>query len=101
MECDKSCGNAGVHGSRVREHACLCVSASNVCVCVYPHKFLPFFCVCTCMCVCVCAVRLSVGQVGMAETLHSSFSPNRATWVVGELNRAALAPQSPADSYQI
>lgn len=48
-----------------------------------------------------CVERLSVGQAGMAETLHSSFSPNRATWVVGELNGAALALRSPADSHQI
>lgn len=83
----------------------MCVSASNMCVCVrVPACVFDFF-VClhlrVCVCVCLCTARLSVGQAGMAETLHSSFSPNRATWVAGELNGAALAPQSPADSHQI
>lgn len=71
----------------------MCVSAY-----ICPHVFVPF---CVYACVCVCAERLSVGQAGIAETLHSSFSPNRATWVVRQLSGAALALWSPADSHQI
>lgn len=36
-----------------------------------------------------------MGQAGIAGTLHSSFSPNGATWVVRELSRAALASGAP------
>lgn len=106
MECDKSCGNAGVHSSQslgaeyVSMPAYVCVCLHLICVCVRPHVCLPF-CVCLHLHMWVCTKSLSVGQAGMAETLHSSFSPNRATWVVGELIGAALAPQSPADSHQI
>lgn len=106
MECDKSCGNAGVHSSQslgaeyVSMPAYACVCLHLICVCV-PAWVFAFFCVCLHLHVCVCAKRLSVGQAGMAETLHSSFSPNRATWVVGELNGAALALWSPADRHQI
>lgn len=97
MECDKSCGNTGVRGSESQgvENVSMPVC---VCVCVCPHVFGPFY---VYACVCVCAERLSVGQAGIAETLHSSFSPNRATWVVRELSGAALALRSPADSHQI
>lgn len=104
MECDKSCGNAGVRGSESRgvEYVSMpvCVLASQMCASanVCPHVFVPF---CVSACVCVCAERLSVGQAGIAEALHSSFSPNRATWVVRELSGAALALRSPADSHQI
>ncbi len=65
-----------------------------MCVHVYPHAFVPF---CVYAYVRVCAQHLSVGQAGIAETLHSSFSPNGATWVVRELSGAALALWSPAD----
>lgn len=82
---------------RVREQACMCASASNMCA--RPHGCEPLLSALACVRGCV--ERLSVGQAGMAETLHSSFSPNRATWVVGELNGAALALRSPADSHQI
>lgn len=61
MECDKSCGNAGVRGSESQgvEYVSVsaCVLASQMCVCVFayvcPHVFVPF-CVYACMCVCVC-----------------------------------------------
>lgn len=82
---------------REREHAWMCASASNMCA--RPHGWEPLLSALACARGCV--GRLSVGQAGMAETLHSSFSPNRATWVVGELNGAALALRSPADSHQI
>lgn len=65
-----------------------------------PHAFF-FFGLFFHVCVYVCAGRLSVGQAGIAEALHSSFSPNRATWVVRQLSGAALALRSPADSHQI
>lgn len=100
MECDKSCGNAGVHGSQSLGVGCVsmpaCVRLCLICV----HTRMSF-CLSVCACARGCVERLSVGQAGMAETLHSSFSPNRATWVVGELNGAALALRSPADSHQI
>lgn len=55
MECDKSCGNAGVHGSQSLgvEYVSMpaCVSASNMCV--RPHELLPF-CVSAWVCLCVC-----------------------------------------------
>lgn len=102
MECDKSCGNAGVHGSQSLGVECMsmpvCVRLRLICV----HARMGGGAVLSALaCARGCVERLSVGQAGMAETLHSSFSPNRATWVVGELNRAALALRSPADSHQI
>ena len=68
MECDKSCGNAGVRGSEsqgveyVSVSACVLASQMCVCVCVCvfanvcPHVFVPFCFVSmhACVCVCVC-----------------------------------------------
>lgn len=81
----------------VRQRACMCASVPNMCA--RPHGCEPVLSALARARGCV--ERLSVGKAGMAETLHSSFSPNRATWVVGELNGAALALRSPADSHQI
>ncbi len=63
MECDKSCGNAGVRGSEsqgveyVSVPACVLASCVCVCVCVCmsarPHVFVPFLCLCLCVCLCV------------------------------------------------
>ena len=64
MECDKSCGNAGVRGSESQgvEYMSVsaCVLASQMCVCVcvclrmYARMCLCLFVLCLCMHVCVC-----------------------------------------------
>lgn len=60
MECDKSCGNAGVRGSESQgvEYVSVpaCVLASQMCVrvclCMYARMCLCLFCVYACVCVC-------------------------------------------------
>lgn len=58
MECDKSCGNAGVRGSEsqgveyVSVPVCVLASQMCVCLCMYARMCLCLFCVHACVCVC-------------------------------------------------